>query len=100
MLRPSGNSPTQRGIADVPTRVARLEEFERWRIPTKIDFESIVGAAAYGEYWAEMDRVVTELEKSQLLADRLKSIIASTHEKLNARPLADSALVADTHCEE
>lgn len=98
ILRPSGNSPTQRGIADVSTRVARLDLFEKWREPTRIDFESIVGATAYGEYWAEMDRVIAELEKSQAMADRLRETISSARGALKARPVKEMDPAVDGNC--
>src|SRR5829696_2229457 len=48
MLSTTAESPTKRGIPDVGERIARLEAFERWRSPTKVDYVSAVGP----ERWA------------------------------------------------
>jgi len=98
MLRPSGNSPTQRGVPDVPERIARLEAFERWRTPSRIDFEAIVGTAAYAAYWAEMDRVIAELESSQKLADGLRHTIAEAADAWQIRPQVGDPKASNDGC--
>ncbi|HEX8341549.1 MAG TPA: HNH endonuclease [Tepidisphaeraceae bacterium] len=85
MLRTTGNSPSQRGVADMHFRVQRLEAFERWRSPTKIDFEAILGTVAYEAYWVELDRIIAELEKSQQMADTLRETISTARANLQLR---------------
>lgn len=96
ILRTTGNSPTQRGVPDVAVRVARLESFERWRVPTRVDFESIVGSAAYADYWTEMDRVVIELERSQEMADGLRQTIADAKERWEVRQQVNGGVSSGT----
>jgi hypothetical protein len=45
-------SPSGRQLANVADRVSRLDAYEQWRVPTKIDFESILGKEAWENYWA------------------------------------------------
>src|SRR5262249_3917800 len=47
MLSKAKLSPTGRNLATVAERIARLEAYEKWRVPTKIDFESILGKDAW-----------------------------------------------------
>jgi len=80
-------SPTSRGILDVESRIARLEAFERWRRPTLVDFEAIVGHDAYEAYWQELDRIIGEMERSQVIANELRTKIANASDKWQVRPL-------------
>lgn len=82
----AAQSPTSRGIADVEARVARLEAFEQWRRPTRVDFAAILGAERYGEYWRELDRVIAELERSQKMANELRGQILHAHAEWQGRP--------------
>jgi hypothetical protein len=66
-------SPTGRGIADVAERVARLEAYERWRSPTRIDLESLVGKDDWEKYWSLCENVIEELRKCQEVADSLRA---------------------------
>jgi hypothetical protein len=81
-------SPTSRGIQNVQARIALLEAFERWRRPTHVDFEAIVGREAYAAYWQELDRIITEMERSQALANDLSMKIRSVRDKWDVRPIA------------
>ena len=77
MLSGRGRSPSARKISDLDNRVSRLEAFERWRIPTKIDFEAIIGAAEWEAYWRLWTDVNEELRKCQDVANELRKKVAS-----------------------
>lgn len=72
MLSKATRSPTTRRIAGVEERIQRLEAYERWRPPTHIDFESILGKAKWEEYWLLCDQVNDELKKAQSVADAIR----------------------------
>jgi hypothetical protein len=65
-------SPMGRGLTNVAERVARLEAYERWRSPTKVDFESIVGQEVWEHYWSLCDRVIEEMRQCQQFADSIR----------------------------
>jgi hypothetical protein len=92
------NCPTALGVSDVADRIARLEDFERWREPTLVDFESLVGPDDYAAYWRELDEAVAILAKSQQTANDLRSKIAQTRPEWKPRtlPIADVTLSDDT----
>jgi hypothetical protein len=75
MLGGAKLSPTGRGIPDVAERVANLERFVKWRQPTKIDFESVVGPDRWNRYWSLYDAVIGELRNCQEYADDLRETI-------------------------
>jgi hypothetical protein len=81
MLGSAKLSPTGRGISDVAKRVANLDRFVKWREPTKLDFESIVGTDQWNRYWSLYDRVIGELRKCQEFADGLRAKTARRLER-------------------
>src|SRR5262249_4131316 len=62
-------SPTGRGVVDVEQRAARLEAFEQWRPPRQIDFDRLLGAQEWEQYWSHCDRVIEDLRQCQQIAD-------------------------------
>jgi len=61
-------SPTTRRIRDIEDRIQRLEAYERWLVPTKIDFESVVGKDIWAQHWQNWERVQSLMRESQGLA--------------------------------
>jgi hypothetical protein len=72
MVGSAKRSPTGRGIADVNERIARLEAYQRWRPPTKIDFEAILGKGDWEHYWSLWDKMNTALDEAQVVGDRIR----------------------------
>lgn len=70
-------SPTRRGIPDIAERISRLEAFERWREPTWIDFERVVGKGEWEAYWRSRDEVIEQMMRCQEAADRMLSIVTA-----------------------
>lgn len=89
MMGEAPQCPRTRTVAHLPDRILRLEAYERWRAPTFVDFEAIAGAGTYAEYWRELDRIITELEHSQSLADALRQTIANASGQWQGRPVGD-----------
>jgi hypothetical protein len=78
MLSSAKQSPTGRGLAGVPERVERLDAYEKWRLPTRIDFESVLGKDRWEQYWALCEKVIKELRDCQTVADALRDAIAGS----------------------
>lgn len=72
MMSGAKRSPTGRGVSNVPELMARLEAYELWKSPTKIDFEEALGPKAYATYWSMWDRINAELRECQKFADSLR----------------------------
>lgn len=66
------HSPAGRGLGGIDDRFQRLEAYERWREPMKVDFESIVGRDEWEQYWALCEAVNEELRKSQEVAEDIR----------------------------
>lgn len=72
MLSNAKWSPTGRGLGSVAERIHRLEAFEQWRIPTKIEFRSVIGDARWDEYWQSCEELVQKMAEIHCIADELK----------------------------
>jgi hypothetical protein len=75
MLSEAARSPKRRGVADLEGRVRRLEAYEAWREPVRIDYASIVGAERWSQYSNLLDVAVAHLSEAQKVALELQSII-------------------------
>jgi len=79
MLGPARLSPSSRGIAGVPERIAAIENFIAWRGPVQIDF-----AAAAGEAWStyreHLEGIKAAMVAAQKEADAVRDIIRASAE--------------------
>jgi hypothetical protein len=80
------HSPTKRGVADVAGRIARLDTYERWRAPTRIDFEAVLGREEWERYWQLWESVTAELRRCQEVADLLREKIVQALAKSAGGP--------------
>jgi len=71
-------SPKSRGISDLAERVARLQEYEGWREPRKIDFAALVGPEMWQRHRQNWRDVLDLLKKSQVLASEIRTIVAQS----------------------
>jgi len=76
MLSEAPLSPTGRKLANVAELVARLEAYERWKSPTKLDFQTILGDETWMKYWSMWESVISELKDCQAFADSLRDLIS------------------------
>lgn len=79
MLGNARLSPANRGVADLTSRVTRLEKYESWREPTWIDFKAIVAPELWNRHQENWKRVVDLLKSSQELATEIRRIVATSH---------------------
>jgi 5-methylcytosine-specific restriction endonuclease McrA len=69
-------SPKSRGIPDLQARVARLERYEAWRQPRRIDFATVVGPEMWQRHRQNWRGVLDLMKTSQELAGKIRSIVA------------------------
>ncbi len=69
-------SPKTRGVPDLAERVARLQSYEAWRQPRKIDFATVVGPEMWERHRQNWRSVLELLKKSQELASEIRTIVA------------------------
>jgi hypothetical protein len=74
----SPQSPRSRGIADLTTRVERLQKYEKWREPCRIDFAAVVGPEMWQRHRQNWRSVLDLLKTSQALATEIRGIVAAS----------------------
>lgn len=79
------HSPTKRRIADLTSRIERLDAYERWRSPTIIDFGAIVGKERWDAYWKLWEELNADMRKCQDVANSFMEEIADSLRKQGAR---------------
>ena len=72
-------SPSTRRIKDIKKRIKRLEIYENWHAPTKIDFEAIVGKAIWSKHLQNLEQVQSLMRESQKLAVKINLRVANTY---------------------
>jgi len=70
-------SPKTRGVPDLAQRVARLQSYESWRQPRKIDFAKVVGPELWQRHRQNWRSILELLKKSQELASEIRAIVES-----------------------
>ena len=70
-------SPKSRGVLDLSARIERLEKYEAWREPRKIDFAAVVGPEMWKRHRENWRSVLDLLKTSQQLAGEIRTIIAN-----------------------
>jgi hypothetical protein len=75
MLGKAKGCPKTRKVPDVEVRIVRLEAYEAWRPPTKVDFETLLGKEAWDHYWSLWDALNTALHEAQIVADRMGAVV-------------------------
>lgn len=64
-------SPKKRGIPELDKRITKIQNYEGWQEPTKIDFESIVGPEKWEAHWDNWKKIQDLMKESQLLATEI-----------------------------
>lgn len=73
------HSPTARDKQDVAERIARLEAYELWRPPTRIEnFETILGQEDWSAYWQTWEKINADLKECQRIGDDLRRKIEAS----------------------
>ncbi len=78
MEGPARLSPKTRGIPDLASRIERLNAYESWRPPRKIDFAAVVGPEMWQRHRKNWRNVLDLLKESQELAGEIRLIVAQS----------------------
>lgn len=82
MVSAAALSPITRGIQDVAKRIKRLEAYENWCVPTKMDFETIAGKDVWSQHLQNLERLQSLMRESQELAAKINLKVASAYKAL------------------
>jgi hypothetical protein len=82
MLSDAKLSPKTKGIDDLKERINRLEKYDKWGAPTKVDFENIVGQQVWEQHWKNWELVQETMREAQKLAEQINSKVANAQKML------------------
>lgn len=68
-------SPQTRGVPDLSARIARLDAYEQWREPRRIDFAAVAGSVLWARHRQNWRDVLALLRTSQELASEIREIV-------------------------
>lgn len=68
-------SPATRNVPDINKRSERLEKFEAWGTPLKIDIEALVGKYKWSQHWENCEKIKALMYESQTLSDEIREIL-------------------------
>lgn len=86
MLSNATLSPTTRGVNDISERVRRLEAYEAWCKPTRMDFEAIAGEAIWRQHWKNWETLQASMRESQTLAEKINKAVAQAYSSRSPAP--------------
>lgn len=78
MLSSARLAPATRGVVDLDDRIARLEAFEDWGTPTRVDFESLIGADLWAAHWRNHRDLLALMRVAETTAAQIRQRIAAT----------------------
>ena len=79
MFSDAALSPKTKGVADIEQRAKRLEAYENWCPPTKLDFAAIVGNEVWQKHQHNLEQVQQLMRQSQELAEQIKRTVGHAH---------------------
>ena len=72
MLGKAKHSPSSRGLSNIQERISRLEAYEAWSKPVKIDYKALAGEEDWQQHVAYLEEVLALLEKAETNASALR----------------------------
>jgi hypothetical protein len=81
MLGNAVHSPKRRGVPDLMQRVARLEAFESWRTPTRIDYPVIANSERWEKHQNYLSSVLAILAEAEVHAKELREYVEQSLRK-------------------
>ena len=94
MFGPARLSPQSRGVADLRTRAGRLERYEEWGTPTRVDFADVVGEELWGEHWQNHAAILQLMRDAESTVSQIRERIAAARSPIEPPP-AESTPHAD-----
>jgi hypothetical protein len=90
MFGPARLSPGTRGVAGVDDRAGRLEQYEAWGSPTRIDFAEVVGEGLWQKHWDNHAAILQLMKEAESTVDLIRGRIAASRAPLEPVPLAQA----------
>lgn len=77
-------SPATRGVSRLEDRAARLEDFDRWGAPTRLDFATLIDPDLWDTHWRNHEAIVALMREAEETANAIRAAIAASRTQLAA----------------
>jgi hypothetical protein len=68
-------SPRTRGVPNLIERIAKLEAFELWREPRRVDFEAAAGPDLWKRHWENHANLLDQMRRCQVVAEEIRVVV-------------------------
>lgn len=82
MLGTARHSPASRSVAGLAERMARIEAYERWAEPTRIDFAAVAGEELWAEHWRNHSEILALMRHAEQTVELIRAKVASEGERV------------------
>jgi hypothetical protein len=69
------HSPTRLKLPDIEERIHRLEQFEAWRTPIKIDYAAIFGPEKWAQHMRYLEDILQLMAQAEVGAESLRKLV-------------------------
>ena len=69
------HSPKRRNVPNLDERIRRLEAYEGWRVPRKLDYSEILGREHWTNHLSNLERVIKTLEEAESHAEACRRLV-------------------------
>ncbi|WP_177232204.1 HNH endonuclease [Agromyces sp. CF514] len=66
-------SPATRGIPNLEQRAARLDDYERWEVPTRIDFRDVAGHDLWEQHWRNHAAIIAAMRNAEETVELIRA---------------------------
>lgn len=90
-------APIRKGTDGLESRIRRLEEFEKWREPVRLDYIAILGEERWNLYLSLLERCEQEMRLADEMSKQIVHLVGEARQPhyIEGLPLAD--LNTDAH---
>jgi len=71
-------SPKTKNIADLDIRSERLDDYENWKPPTCVDFDTIVGSDRWDQHWKNWQDIMNIMREAQTHAEAINQMVTES----------------------
>lgn len=83
-------SPETRGVSGLDVRAERLQRYEQWGTPTRIDFFSVVGSELWEQHWHNHAAILQLMRDAEVTVAKIRERVAATNSPIAPPPAGDS----------
>ena len=77
MFGTARHAPANRGVVDLEARAERLERYEQWGDPTRVDFRGVAGEELWAEHWRNHAAILALMREAEKTVELIRAKVAA-----------------------